>query len=136
MKSTINKLVKFREGFRPFAPSVLVEDYAEYFDLGQPDPFMTLTCNSLKPDVIPAVTHVDGTSRIQTVDKKTNPKYHKLISEFKKITGVPLVLNTSLNVMSEPIVCTPNDAVRNFFGTGMDTLYIGNYVVSKSKKPV
>ncbi|MBF0197099.1 MAG: carbamoyl transferase [Planctomycetes bacterium] len=131
MKNKINKLVKFREDFRPFAPSVLVEDYKEYFEVSQPTPFMTLTSRSLKPDVVPAVTHIDGTSRVQTVSQETNPTYHKLISEFKKLTGVPVVLNTSLNVMSEPIVCSPRDAVRNFFGTGMDTLYLGNYIVRK-----
>lgn len=133
MKDVVNQLVKRREEFRPFAPSVLEEKSAEYFDLKQPSPFMAMVCNVHpdKRDKIPAVTHVDGTARIQTVSQKHNPLYWQVIHEFGKITGVPVVLNTSFNVRGEPIICSPADAVRCFFSTGLDYLAIGSYLVRK-----
>ncbi|MEQ1599224.1 MAG: carbamoyltransferase C-terminal domain-containing protein [Methylotenera sp.] len=133
MKDKINAEVKHREAYRPFAPSVIAEAAAEYFDLTVEDPFMLKVCN-VKPDkmsVLPAITHVDGTARAQTVNKETHPRYHKMISEFGKLSGHPVVLNTSFNIMDEPIVESPYDAIRCFFSTGLDYLVIGNYVVAK-----
>jgi carbamoyltransferase len=133
MKDKINAEVKHREAYRPFAPSVIAEAAAEYFDLTVEDPFMLKVCN-VKPDkmsVLPAITHVDGTARAQTVNKETHPRYHKMISEFGKLSGVPVVLNTSFNIMDEPIVESPYDAIRCFFSTGLDYLVIGNFVVKK-----
>lgn len=137
MKDIINAKVKRRESFRPFAPSVLEESAAEYFDMTglRESPYMlfTVPVKEDKRAVIPAVTHVDGTSRIQTVNKKVNPLYHSLISEFKNITGVPLVLNTSFNVKNEPIVCSPEDAVKCFLSANIDSLLIGSYYVTRKE---
>lgn len=135
MKDIINEKVKRREAFRPFAPSVLAEHADEYFDMtGLKDsPYMLFTVpvkRSMR-NVIPAVTHVDGTSRIQTVSKRSNYLYHRLISEFYSLTGVPLVLNTSFNVKNEPIVCTPEDAVKCFLSAGIDSLFIGKFYVTR-----
>jgi carbamoyltransferase len=133
MTSKINSRVKFREEFRPFAPSVLWEKAGEYFEGIVASPYMTMTF-SVRPEkrtVIPAVTHVDGTARVQTVHKDTNPKYYNLIQEFEKLTGVPVILNTSMNVMGQPICCTPRSAVETFYGTGMDGLAIGPFYLSK-----
>ncbi len=133
MKDMVNKYVKRREEFRPFAPSALEEDLEVYFDTKHPSPFMTSVC-MVKPefrDKIPAVTHFDGTARIQTVSKKTNPCYWKMIDEFKKITGIGVVLNTSFNVRDEPIVCSPLDAIGCFYSSGMDYLAVGNYLALK-----
>jgi carbamoyltransferase len=133
MKDKINAEVKHREAYRPFAPSVIAEAATEYFDLTVEDPFMLKVCN-VKPDktsVLPAITHVDGTARAQTVNKETHPRYHKMICEFGKLSGHPVVLNTSFNIMDEPIVESPYDAIRCFFSTGLDYLVIGNYVVEK-----
>lgn len=133
MKDKINKLVKHREGFRPFAPSILEEHCGEYFDDARPSPFMQKVYNILpeKQKLIPAVTHVDGTARLQTVNQKINPLYWQLLDEFRKLTSIPVVLNTSFNVMTEPIVCTPNDAIRCFYGTGLEALAIGNFLITK-----
>lgn len=134
MKDILNERVKHRENFRPFAPSVLKERAAEYFDTnGHEAPFMVLVfpVHTAKRGEIPAVTHVDGTARIQTVDKEVNPRYWKLIHEFEKISGVPVVINTSFNVRGEPIVCSPEDAIKCFLGTGIDYLALGNFLVSK-----
>ena len=138
MKDVINKAVKFREGFRPFAPAVLKEKQREYFEMEDTDgdvPFMekVYPVKSSKRGDIPAVCHVDGSGRIQTVDKETNPKFYALIKEFEKISGVPVVLNTSFNLNNEPIVCSPKDALRTFFSCGLDVLIIDNYVVVKDK---
>lgn len=133
MKDIINARVKFRESFRPFAPSVLWEYQQEYFDLDIPSPYMLMVAD-IWPRVrekIPAVTHVDGTGRIQTVMREMNPKYYKLIEEFHKITGVPIVLDTSFNVKGEPIVETPGDAVRCFLGSNFDELYIDDLLIVK-----
>ena len=133
MKDTLNNKVKFREGFRPFAPSVLEEHCGDYFDPGRPSPFMLLV-SDVRPDkrsVIPAVTHVDGTARVHTVDRETNKPYRRLIEEFYTITGVPLILNTSFNVKGEPIICTPGEAVRCFLNTGLDYLVLGDFLAVK-----
>jgi carbamoyltransferase len=136
MKDKINKLIKHREWYRPFAPSVLEEYQSDYFEIDSPSPFMqkVYTVRKNKRGVIPAVVHKDGTGRVQTVTKDANGRYWKLIDEFRKITGVPVVLDTSFNDNDEPIVCTPKDAIRSFFGTGIHELYIGNYRVSKTKQ--
>lgn len=133
MKNKINKLIKHREWYRPFAPSVLDECQEEFFDIKAASPFMQVVVpiNKNRRNVIPAVTHIDGSGRLQTVTKKTNLRYWNLINEFRKLTGVGLVLNTSFNDNDEPIVCTPKDAIRTFYGTGLQELYIGNYKVTK-----
>lgn len=132
MKDILNARIKHREKFRPFAPSILLEDTAAYFDQDYPDPFMIKVYNILpeKRAEIPAVTHVDGTGRLQTVARETAPLYWKIISAFKNETGVPLVLNTSFNE-NEPIVCTPEQAVECFLRTKMDALVLGNFLVKK-----
>lgn len=133
MKDIVNKRVKFRESFRPFAPSVLWEYQKEYFDLDIPSPYMLMVSDiwPKKRSVIPAVTHVDGTGRLQTVIKDLNPKYYKLIETFYKITGVPIVLDTSFNVKGEPIVETPEDAINCFLGSNFDELYIEDIIIVK-----
>lgn len=135
MKEKINNAVKHRESYRPFAPSILEEYRKEYFNVEHENPFMQMVfeIRQEKRGVIPAVTHVDGTGRSQTVSKKTNPRYWKLIDEFKKITNVPVLLNTSFNVNGEPMVCTPEEAVRCFAATGLDYLVVGNYLLSKKE---
>ncbi len=157
MQKRLNLKIKYREGFRPFAPSVVAEDAKEYFDLEGDSPYMLLVApvqehhrtaapeNSdtmgmyerlyhLRSD-IPAVTHVDYSARVQTVHKETNPRYWELISQFKKITGCSLIVNTSFNVRGEPIVCTPDDAYQCFMRTEMDYLVIDNYLFSKTEQP-
>ena len=133
MKDIVNNLVKFREPFRPFAPSILAEKTSEYFEDDYPVPFMekVYIVKKEKRKKIPAVIHVDGTGRLQTVRKEDNPLYWGVIKEFEKITGVPVIFNTSFNIRGEPIVCTPKDALNCFFGTGMDYLIIGNFIVGK-----
>ncbi|MGZ3694627.1 MAG: carbamoyltransferase C-terminal domain-containing protein, partial [Bdellovibrionota bacterium] len=137
MKDKLNARVKRREGFRPFAPSVLEEKFEEYFEMpkNQKSPYMILI-GDVRPGMdakIPAVTHVDGTARVQTVSKKTNPRYWNLINEFEKITGVPILLNTSFNE-NEPIVCTPEHAVACFLRTEFDVLAIGDFLVTKERQ--
>ncbi len=133
MQDILNKWVKHREDFRPFAPSVLEERASEYFDGISESPFMlqVVDVRPHKREQIPAVTHVDGTARPQTVSKKLHPLYWNLIQEFEKIKGVPVILNTSFNIRGEPIVCTPQDALRCFYSTGIDVLIIGSFIVSK-----
>jgi carbamoyltransferase len=132
MKDILNARIKHREKFRPFAPSVLAENVGEYFDQTYPDPFMIKVYNVLpeKRPVIPAVTHVDGTGRLQTVDRQHAPLYWELINAFGERTGVPIVLNTSFNE-NEPIVCTPAEAIGCFTRTKMDALVLGNHLVEK-----
>lgn len=134
MKDIINAKVKFREAFRPFAPAVLREKAHEYFDMpeGMDAPFMLLvpSVREEKRAVIPAVTHQDGTGRVQTVTEEDNGLYYRLIRTFGEKTGVPVVINTSFNVRGEPIVCTPADAYHTFVHTGIDALVIGSYVVT------
>ncbi len=133
MKDKINAEVKHREAYRPFAPSATIESMGMFFeDLGD-NPFMLKVCDVLADarSKLPAITHVDGSARLQTVDKLINPRYHCLIEKFGELSGVPVVLNTSFNIMGEPIVESPVDAIRCFFSTGLDVLVIGNYVVRK-----
>jgi carbamoyltransferase len=133
MNAKVNNAVKFREWWRPFAPSMLAEVAGEYIESATDSPFMILTAQ-VKPEkrsVIPSVTHVDGSARPQTVERDVNPLYWRLIREFGNRTGVPVVMNTSFNLRGEPIVSTPTDAVRTFFSSGMDALVIGNFVVEK-----
>ena len=118
-----------REDFRPFAPSVLIEHYQEYFDTNQPSPYMSRIM-PVKKDTIPGVTHVDGTARIQTVDRSDNERYYDLINEFYKITGIPMLLNTSFNCQ-EPIVETPQDAILTFNKTDLDMLVINDWSMKK-----
>jgi carbamoyltransferase len=133
MNAKVNNAVKFREWWRPFAPSMLQEVAGEYLEYACDSPFMILT-NPVRPekrDVIPSVTHVDGSARPQTVEKDINPLYWNLINEFGKRTGVPVIMNTSFNLRGEAIVNTPTDAIRTFFSSGMDALVIGSYMVEK-----
>jgi len=153
MQRTLNLKVKYRESFRPFAPSVLREEVANWFDLNVDSPYMLMVAPVAQPRVrhmspeeqalfgidklnvvrssIPAVTHVDYSARVQTVHRETNPVYHELISRFHRLTGCPVVINTSFNVRSEPIVCTPEDAFRCFMGTELDFLVVGNSMLRK-----
>jgi len=129
IKNIINSKIKLREDFRPFAPSVLEEHYQEYFDTNQTSPYMSRIVPVIS-DKIPGVTHVDGTARIQTVNKEFNERYYNLISEFYKLTGIPMLLNTSFNCQ-EPIVETPEDAVKTFKKCGLDILVINDYIIRK-----
>lgn len=133
MKKIINSKIKFREWFRPFAPSVTAEDATRYFDIGEhSSPFMLLVPDVL-PEVrslLPAVTHEDGTGRVQTVERRLNPLYYDLIRAFERICGVPVLVNTSFNVRGEPIVCTPADAYNCFIRTDMDVLVIGDAIIT------
>jgi carbamoyltransferase len=133
MKDIVNAEVKHREAFRPFAPSVLDERGPEYFEGYYPNPFMLLVLpiRQDKRDVIPAVAHVDGTGRLQSVIREGNPLYYRLIQEFELRTGVPVVLNTSFNLRGEPIVHRPEEALADYLDTGMDALVMGNYVLEK-----
>ncbi len=133
MRDRINLKIKFREGFRPFAPSVLAEKANDWFDLrGHDSPYMLLVADVLEGKrTIPAVTHVDHSARIQTVHAETAPRYHALLSAFEEQTGCPLVINTSFNVRGEPIVCTPEDAFECFIRTHMDTLVVGPFLLKK-----
>ncbi|NQT98339.1 MAG: carbamoyltransferase [Candidatus Marinimicrobia bacterium] len=156
MQTTMNLKIKYRESFRPFAPSVLEEDISDWFAIDRPSPYMLLVAAvhpdklvnqdrpveamgldklKLKRSLIPAITHVDNSARIQSVNKTTNPLYHRLISEFKKLTGCPVIVNTSFNVRGEPIVATPIDAYRCFMRTEMDYLIIGSFLLDKTGQP-
>ena len=158
MQKKLNMKVKFRESFRPFAPSILNEYLDKWFELDVPSPYMLLVANvknslckelteeeknlfgidrlNINRSTIPAVTHVDYSARIQTVHKETNPYYYDLLREFYNLTGCPLVINTSFNVRGEPIVCTPEDAYKCFMGTDLDKLVIGNYILNKKDQPL
>jgi carbamoyltransferase len=134
MKDVLNQRIKKREPFRPFAPSILEEHVGEYFEQTHPAPTM-LMVYQIKPEKreqVPAITHVDGTGRLQTVSRKLNQRYYQLISDFAELTGVPLVLNTSFNE-NEPVVCTPQQAIDCFLKTRMDALYLGNYAVRRTR---
>jgi carbamoyltransferase len=133
MKEILNQRIKHREIFRPFAPSIIAESTGEWFEKSHPSPFMNLAY-SVRPekrDRIPAPTHVDGTGRLQTVTREANPRYHALISAFRDLTGVPVVLNTSFND-NEPIVCRPDEALDCFLRTQMDALVLGDFLITKS----
>jgi carbamoyltransferase len=156
MQKKMNLKIKYREGFRPFAPSVLEEDITTYFELDRPSPYMLLVIpvnegrRSELPDGyqnlplyerlyvlrsdIPAITHIDYSARIQSVNRKTNPSYWQLINEFKNLTGYGILVNTSFNVRGEPIVCTPDDAYRCFMRTEMDYLVMGDYLFDKKQQ--
>jgi carbamoyltransferase len=132
MKEILNRRIKHREIFRPFAPSILAESTGDYFEKSHPSPFMTLAY-SVRPekrDKIPAPTHVDGTGRLQTVTREANPRYWQLIKAFEKLTGVPVVLNTSFND-NEPIVCRPEEAIDCFLRTQMDALVLGDFLITR-----
>jgi carbamoyltransferase len=134
IKDQVNFEVKHREGFRPFAPSVTLEDASTYFEFDDPSPFMLMVCN-VRPEyrrVLPSITHVDGTARLQTVTREGNARYHHLLKEFGKLSGVPVLLNTSFNIMDQPIVESPINALRCFFSTGLDVLAMGDFIVDKS----
>jgi carbamoyltransferase len=135
MKDKINATIKFREDFRPFAPAVLEERVSDCFVDGFPAPYMTLTFDVREEwkERLASITHVDGTARIQTVSKKTNPLFHELIANFEKISGIPVVINTSFNVKGQPICLAPRDAVFTYHGSGMDCLVMGHWVLEKNK---
>ena len=133
MNAKVNNAVKFREWWRPFAPSLLAESAGDYLESAVDSPFMILT-SPVRPEkrgVIPSVTHVDGSARPQTVEENVNPLYWRVIKEFGQRTGVPVIMNTSFNLRGEPIVGSPTDAVRTFFSSGMDVLIIGSFMVEK-----
>ncbi|MGD8396369.1 MAG: carbamoyltransferase [Candidatus Eiseniibacteriota bacterium] len=132
-KDRVNLKIKFRESFRPFAPTVLADRASDYFEIDRASPYMLLTAQ-VREDrrVIPSVTHLDGSARLQTIARDDNPLYYDLIREFEKRTGVPVIINTSFNVRGEPIVCTPADAYRCFLRTDMDYLVLHRFLVAKS----
>ena len=156
MQKLLNLKIKFRESFRPFAPSVLREDLSDWFEINCDSPYMLLVADinkskrremtaedkklfgieklNVKRSAIPAITHVDYSARVQTVHEDTNPKYYKLLQNFKKITNCPVIVNTSFNVRGEPIVCTVQDAFKCFMGTDLDLLVCGNFMLYKNKQ--
>jgi carbamoyltransferase len=157
MQSMINMKIKYRESFRPFAPSVLVERVSDYFELDRASPYMLIVADvrqdlriplmedqqkaaglkklQVKRSALPAITHVDYSARIQTVHEDTNPRYYRLLEQFEKLTGCGVLVNTSFNVRGEPMVCTPEDAYRCFMRTEMDYLVIENYILAKEEQP-
>ena len=135
-KDVVNLKIKFRESFRPFAPSVLEERIAEYFEIDRPSPYMLLVAPVREGKrVIPSVTHVDHSARIQSISREQNPLYYDLIREFDRRTGVPVIINTSFNVRGEPIVCRPEEAYRCLMRTEMDYLVMGSYLIAKKDQP-
>jgi carbamoyltransferase len=157
MQKKLNLKIKYRESFRPFAPTVLEEDNSKYFEIDTPSPYMLLVADVreeirnkipanyyelplrerlyINRSQIPAITHIDFSARIQSVNKETNPRYWTLINKFKEKTGYGVIVNTSFNVRGEPIVCTPQDAYRCFMRTEMDYLVMGNYIFDKREQP-
>jgi carbamoyltransferase len=156
VQKMLNLKVKFRESFRPFAPAVLREDVSDWFAFDGDSPYMLFTAD-VRPDhrremtaadsalfgidklnvsrsTVPAITHVDYSARLQTVDNRTNPRFHRLLSAFKAATGCPVLVNTSFNVRGEPIVCTPEDAFRCFMGTDIEVLVAGNCFLRKDRQ--
>ena len=156
MQKKMNLKIKYRESFRPFAPSIRAENISEYFEIDRESPYMLLVANVQKSKQIemsekqrsyfgleklnivrsdiPAVTHVDYSARIQSVNSKTNPRYHKMLTKFNSKYGCPVIVNTSFNVRGEPIVCTPQDAYLCFMRTEMDYLIMGNYLLDKTEQ--
>jgi carbamoyltransferase len=132
MRDRINALVKNREAFRPFAPSVLEEQASTHFDMDHPSRFMTETFQVVSHIALPAITHVDGTARVQTVDKVSNRRFADLLMAFYRCTGCPILLNTSFNVRGEPIVCSPIDAIVSFSRSGIDLLVLEDLVLHRS----
>jgi carbamoyltransferase len=157
MQSVMNLKIKYRESFRPFAPSVLAERVSDYFDLDSPSPYMLIVAPvrenlriplteeqrqlfgieklKLKRSELPAITHVDYSARVQTVHEETNPRYHRLLKAFEQRTGCGVLVNTSFNVRGEPIVCTPSDAYRCFMRTEMDYLIVEDFLLDKREQP-
>jgi carbamoyltransferase len=137
MRDIINIKIKKREGFRPFAPSVLEEDVGLYFQIDRPSPHMLLVApvRDDAPQSLPSITHVDGSARIQTIRRDQDPRYYDLIAAFKKRTGCSVIINTSMNVRGEPIVNTPEDAYRCFMRTDMDAIAMGPYLLMKEDQP-
>ena len=157
MQTTMNLKIKFRESFRPFAPSVLEERVSEWFEIDRPSPYMLLTADVRKEhwlpapagseglwgidklnvvrSTVPAITHVDYSARLQTVRKEDNPRYHALMEAFRQKTGCPVIINTSFNVRGEPIVCSPRDAYRCFMRTNMDYLVLNDFLLDKKEQP-
>jgi len=157
MQAQMNIKIKFREGFRPFAPSVLRERVSDYFEMDYDSPYMLLVAPvrkerqipmtqdqqrlwgidklNLPRSDLPAITHIDYSARVQTVAKDTNPNYYTLIKEFERLTGCAVVINTSFNVRGEPIVCTPADAYQCFMRTHIDHLVLGPFMLNKSEQP-
>ncbi|MFT7032006.1 MAG: carbamoyltransferase [Cyclobacteriaceae bacterium] len=133
MRDRINKMVKKREQFRPFAPAVLAEKASEHFDLDHPSPFMLETCQVNSKLKLPAITHCDNSARVQTVSDQTNPRFARLLRRFDELTGCPILLNTSFNVRGEPIVCTPEDALKCFISTEIDCLVLENVIIDRSE---
>ena len=133
MKDVLNTRIKHRETYRPFAPSVLEERVGKYFERTEPSPFMLMVYQVRKEERgnIPAITHVDGSGRLQTVSARSNPRYHALISEFERQTGIGMVLNTSFNE-HEPVVASPRDAINCYLRTRMDVLAMGNWVLHRN----
>ena len=158
MQKILNLKVKFRESFRPFAPSILYEDLKEWFEFDQKSPYMLFVDQvkkdkiiimdknqeklfgidklNVKRSIVPAITHVDYTARIQTVHSETNLIYHKLIKKVKSITGCPVIINTSFNIRGEPIVCSPKDAFECFMGTDLDLLVMNNFILYKEEQTI
>jgi carbamoyltransferase len=158
MQKLLNLKVKFRESFRPFAPSILREHVAEWFELDGDSPYMLLVADvrpehrlemtaeqrklfgidrlNIPRSTIPAVTHVDYSARVQTVHAETNPRYHALLKRFHELTGCPVIVNTSFNVRGEPVVCTPEDSFRCFMGTEIEVLIVGNAFLEKVRQPM
>lgn len=131
MKDILNSKIKHRESFRPFAPAILLEHVSDYFEFDKESPYMSFVVPVKQEHKIPAVTHIDKTGRLQTVSKETNQLFYNLIDEFFKLTGIPVLINTSMNVKGEPIVNTPNQAISMFMNTDMDYLVLGNYLLKK-----
>ena len=133
MKDKINKKIKFREKFRPFAPAILEDKVSDFFEVNENSPFMekALKIKANKRKLIPSVTHVDGTGRLQTVSHKINKKFYDLINKFYQKTSIPILLNTSFNIQGEPIVCSVEDAIKNFYLSGLDELYLGDFLIKK-----
>jgi carbamoyltransferase len=136
MRDKINAMVKKREAFRPFAPVVLEDKAQEHFDIDHPSPFMLETCKVTSKINLPAITHIDGSARIQTVNKKTNSRFSALLSHFYRITGCPILLNTSFNIRGQPIVCSPFDAIICFINTEIDSLVLGDFIIDKTDNSI
>ena len=132
VQDRINSIIKQRESFRPFAPAVLEDRAAAHFDLDHPSRYMLETCQVKSPIKLPAITHVDGSARVQTVDEETNPRFARLLRTFERLTGCPILLNTSFNLNYEPIVCTPADALICFIRSGLDALVLEDYLIDRS----
>ena len=137
-RDRVNAAIKFREYWRPFCPSLTEDAAARFMKLSKAAPFMIMAFDATEEAarLVPAVVHVDGTMRVQTVDQDTNPRYHSLLKAFERRTGVPVLLNTSFNIKGEAIVSSPRDALRTFWSTGIDALAIGSCLIEKPQTPL